>query len=233
MKTMFKPWKIPTELRGNNEKTVAALKLIDPDEQIGVIDNSIKLTKAAYPLFGKLLIRDVLKLSNSMEFEYVNTALKRAAELAVMKAINKNPELSSAWRIPSQDSLYSHGYHVRKLQLMGNNLTSELHEMALAPQPFLNNTMLLQPRNIISSNTDPFSIRVRVLGELRILNNILLPAEWNMDNLRIVRCYDFNNIARYELRCSQFLSSRALITEPKWVNTVKCTNYDGTYVGGR
>ena len=79
-------------MRGNNEKTVAALKLIDPDEQIGVIDNSIKLTKAAYPLFGKLLIRDVLKLSNSMEFEYVNTALKRAAELAVMKAINKNPE---------------------------------------------------------------------------------------------------------------------------------------------
>ena len=235
MGTAFKPWKIPIELRGNNENTVAKLQLVDPDEQIGIIDSSIRLTRHAYPVFGKILLKEIIKYPNGADFRYINSALKRAAELAIAKTINKHPELSAAWRTPTQDSLYSHGYRIRKLKIMESKSEEEIKLLAVTPQAFLYSTVLVEPRNILVDNNNPFSIKVRALGDLNIVNHVLLPAEWNMNNLRIVRIYDDydEHVARYELRCSQFLSSRALITAPKIVNTVRYANYDGTYTGGR
>lgn len=234
MSGMFKPWKIPVEMRGYNENTVAKLKLVNPDDQIGIIDQSIKLTKKSYAIFGKILAKDILNYPDNAEFRHVSSAMRRAAEFSIMKIIDKHPEFSATWRTPTQDCLYSHGYRIRRLKIMGVKPIDELKGMATTYQAFLNNTILIQPRNILVGEKDPFNIYIRALGDLKIMNHVLLPADWNMNNLRIVRVYNYeDNSASYELRCNQFLSSKALITAPKLVKSVCFTNYDGTYTGGR
>ena len=73
---MFKPWKIPKDIRGHTNKYAVPIRFEDPVKQIQIIENTIALTAEAYPKFYKETSKIVVGMSKDMAFGYVNNLIK-------------------------------------------------------------------------------------------------------------------------------------------------------------
>lgn len=232
---MFKPWLINEKYRGTDHETIVKLHFMNPVEQDRIAGDSILLTTKAFPYFFKLIMNDIAALPVDAPYRQVNMLIKRDVENAILKTINNSPELKKAWKLPTQDSLFSFGYRMRRLYITGKKSIDELKFDTVVPPVYSTSTIMIEPRNVLIDETNPSKIHIRALGETYTDHEYILPAQWNMDNLRLVRKIDRNSYSAisYELRCRQFISDKALITAPGLVEQLKAANYDGTYTGGR
>ena len=130
---MFKPWLINEKYRGTDHETIVKLHFMNPVEQDRIAGDSILLTTKAFPYFFKLVMNDIAALPADAPYRQVNMLIKRDVENAILKTINNSPELKKAWKLPTQDSLFSFGYRMRRLYITGKKSIDELKFDTVVP----------------------------------------------------------------------------------------------------
>lgn len=230
---MFKPWKIPKDIRGYTNKYAVPIRFEDPVKQIQIIENTISLTAEAYPKFYKETSKIVVGMSKDMAFGYVNNLIKHIVKESIAEAQIELNLSGKVWKTAVQNSLFSYGYKLRRWFVSGDRSAEDI--LGIEDTPFyFSNTILLEPR-CFEQNDDMTGGKISTIGNIEFERPTLLPSLYNMCNLRLVRKFGKfgEETVSYELRCSEFISMKSLILYPEWQEKLKSANYSGTYVGGR